>query len=279
MLPSANLSYNFSEKKLLRAAYGKTLNRPEFREWSPFKFYDFDYGSDIYGSLFKTVLPGSGEVLKTSEIQNVDLRYEYYPSNSEYVHIGLFYKKFKNPIEQYILPGANRIFTYSNAAGAYTEGVEFDVRKSLSFIDSMFHTKVFGNFALLFNTALTQSEIRYNYSFGEALKRPLQGQSPYVVNAGIYYENDKLGLSFTALYNIIGPRIFLVGSQDYPSWGELPRQLLDISLTKKIGTHFSATFACQDLLNQRVLIVQDSNKNGKFDAVDNDLKILDYKRG
>ncbi len=278
-LPSANLSYNFSEKKLLRAAYGETLNRPEFREWSPFKFYDFDYGSDVYGSLFKTVLPGSGEVLKTAEIKSYDLRYEYYPSSSEYIHIGLFYKNFKNPIEQYILPSANRIFTYSNAGSAFTRGIEFDVRKSLAFIDTMFHTKGFGNFALLFNTSLIQSEIQYNYSFGEALKRPLQGQSPYVLNTGIYYQNDSLGLMFSVLFNVIGPRIFLVGSQDYPSWGELPRQLLDLSVTKKINTHFNATFACQDLLNQRVLIVQDSNKNGKFDTSEKDLRILDYKRG
>jgi outer membrane receptor for ferrienterochelin and colicin len=279
ILPSANASYNITAKKLIRAAYGKTLNRPEFREWSPFKFYDFDYGSDVYGSLFKTVLTGSGEVLKTTTIQNFDLRYEYYPSNSEYIHVGVFYKTFTNPIEQYILPGANRIFTYGNAASAYTRGLELDIRKSLAFADTMFNTKAFGNFAILFNTSLIQSQISYDYSFGEALKRPLQGQSPYVVNAGIYYQNDKIGLQMTALYNIIGPRIFLVGSQDYPSWGELPRQLLDISIAKKIGGHFSATVACQDVLNQSAVIVQDTNMNGKFDAAESDLKIVDYKRG
>ena len=31
-LPSANVTYNLSEKSLFRMAYGQTLNRPEFRE-------------------------------------------------------------------------------------------------------------------------------------------------------------------------------------------------------------------------------------------------------
>lgn len=56
MLPSVDASYNFTEKSLLRLAYGKTLNRPEFREWLPFYFYDFDFRAGTYGSLFPTVL-------------------------------------------------------------------------------------------------------------------------------------------------------------------------------------------------------------------------------
>ena len=34
--------------------------------------------------------------------------------------------------------------------------------------------------------------------------RPLQGQSPYIVNAGLYYtSSEKIGLSASLLYNII----------------------------------------------------------------------------
>ena len=85
-LPSANLSYNFSDKALIRAAYGKTLNRPEFRELAPFSFYDFNFNFLYVGN------PG----LKTASIQNIDVRYEFYPSKGELINFGGFYKNFKN---------------------------------------------------------------------------------------------------------------------------------------------------------------------------------------
>jgi hypothetical protein len=38
LLPSLNISYNITDKQLVRVAYGKTLNRPEFKENSPLSF-------------------------------------------------------------------------------------------------------------------------------------------------------------------------------------------------------------------------------------------------
>ncbi len=275
LLPSINISYDISKKKVVRFGYGKTLNRPEFREWSPFKFYDFDFGTDIYGSLFKTVLPGSGNVLKTATIDNFDLRLELYPSSSEYFHIGAFYKHFVNPIEQYILPSSNRIFTYANAASAVAQGIELDVRKNLNFIPG----KVFKQLAFMTNLSIIKSTIKLNYSFGQDLSRQLQGQSPYVINSGFYYKNDSSGLQVSLLYNVIGPRIFLVGTSDYPSWGEMPKQNLDLTISKKLGKHFTFNFGIQDILNQASLIVQDSDKNGKFERHSSDLHIMEFKRG
>src|SRR6478672_6321699 len=101
LLPSINVSYSFSSKSLIRAAYGKTLNRPEFRENSPFYFYDFERRSGGYGAMFGSSLSsGKGDTLDVATIQNVDVRYEYYPSAGELIHIGGFYKSFKNPIQQ-----------------------------------------------------------------------------------------------------------------------------------------------------------------------------------
>jgi hypothetical protein len=278
-LPSLNATYNFNPKNLIRAAYGKTVNRPEFREWSPFKFYDFDFGSDVYGSLFKTILPGSGEVLKTAEIKNMDIRYEYYPNPGEMLHLGVFYKQFTNPIEQYILPGSNRIFTFANAKSAYSKGIELDIRKNLFRLDSLLHTKFFGNLSVVGNVSLIQSAIALNYSFGQQLKRPLQGQSPYIVNFGLYYQNNEQGLQISVLYNIIGPRIYMVGTDDYPSWGEMQRKNLDITLNKRVAKHFSVSLGVQDVLNRPFLILQDSDKNGKFEKNGKDLEIMNYKKG
>ncbi|MBY0434366.1 MAG: TonB-dependent receptor, partial [Cyclobacteriaceae bacterium] len=108
-LPSANLSYNFSEKSLLRLAYGETLNRPEFRELAPFSFYDFNFNFTNRGN----------PSLRVAKIQNFDMRWEYYPSKTETITAGVFYKYFTDPIETVFDPGAGSLgaknFTYQNA--------------------------------------------------------------------------------------------------------------------------------------------------------------------
>jgi outer membrane receptor protein involved in Fe transport len=85
LLPSVNMTYNFSEKALLRLAYGKTINRPEFREVAPFSFYDFVNNRNISGN----------PQLKNANIHNVDFRYEYYPTPAEVLSIAAFYKYFE----------------------------------------------------------------------------------------------------------------------------------------------------------------------------------------
>ncbi len=280
VLPSANISYNFTDKSLIRVAYGRSVNRPEFREWAPFKFYDFNFNVNVYGSLFPTVLSG-GQPLKISTIDNIDIRYEFYPSPNELFHIGVFYKNFINPIEQYILPGSNRTYTFANAQSAFVQGVEFDLRKNLEFISE----SLFRNMSLVANASLIKSEIQVGNSIGQQTVRPLQGQSDYVVNAGFYYQNEDTGLSGSLTYNVFGPRIFLVGSLDYPSYGELPRNTIDFAISYPLSKRASLTFAAQDLLNQPVQLVQDINLDGKFDrdpdlnSPNHDLTIQKFRKG
>ena len=79
-MPSANLTYNLTEKHLLRAAYAYTINRPEFRELAPFTYYDFNLDVNLQGN----------PDLKAANIHNVDLRYEWYPSEGEMISFGAF---------------------------------------------------------------------------------------------------------------------------------------------------------------------------------------------
>lgn len=275
-LPSANVSYNFTQKSLMRLTYGKSLNRPEFREWSPFLFYDFNFNVNVIGSLFPSVLNPNGAPLKVATIDNFDLRFELYPSAQELFHVGVFYKNFTNPIEQYILPSANRIFTFANGVGAYATGVEFDLRKNLGFIGVDF----FKDLNLIANATFVKSEINVSNSINQVEKRPLQGQSNYVINSGFYYENGDNGMNASLTYNVSGPRIFLVGSKDYGSWGELPRNTIDFAITYPFNPKFAVTLAVQDLLNQPVQLVQDSNGDGKFERDGkNDLTIQKFRRG
>ena len=274
VLPSANLSYTFNAKNLLRASYGRSLNRPEFRESAPFYYYDFDFNVLNYGSLYLKPT----EPLKVATIDNFDLRYELYPSAGELVHIGAFYKHFTNPIENVAVLTSNLAYTFANAPSAYAYGVELDAKKSLNFLDDAFNTRGFKNLSVVANASLIRSQVTLGDNIVAWNKtRALQGQSPYVINGGLYFNTPDNAWQVTALYNVFGPRILFAGSDQYPDVVELPRHTVDLSLTKTINPRLSLNAGIQDLFNQRVNLVQDYNRDGKYNT--DDASLTSYQRG
>lgn len=248
IFPSANLTYNFSDKSLLRLAYGMTVNRPEFREIAPFYYVDFEMNAGIYGA----------PDIKQAYIHNFDIRYELYPATGETFNIGAFYKHFIDPIEQVILGNSPTQYSFENVKSAYSAGVEAEARKSLGFIKGM------DKFSLVMNASWIQSKVQFDP--GSLFRdRPLEGQSPYIVNVGLYYQNDNKGMMFSALYNVIGKRIAAVGRpspnqwEDIPDIYEMPRNLIDLTFSKMIGKHIEIKVGVKDLLNQKVEYVQRVN--------------------
>jgi TonB-dependent receptor len=280
-LPSFNATYNIKEKHLFRAAFGKTLNRPEFREWSPFYFYDFNFNAGTYGSLFPTVISPTGSILKVAEITNYDVRYEFYPSYGEFFQIGAFYKKFINPIQQVILPssGDSRAFSYVNADNAEVAGVEVDIRKKLSFIAKWTKINFFKDFSVVFNASVMQSKMNISKVINQATSTNLQGQSPYLINAGLYYQNDSTGTQVSLLYNTFGSRIYLLGTLDYANIGEAARHTLDISISQRIYKGISVNVSVQNILNSPFRLYQDTNRDNKFKTDGSDKQIMNYKIG
>ncbi len=270
LLPSANLTYNFSEKQLVRFAYGRTLNRPEFRELAPFAFYDFDYN---------IVYKGNPNI-QTANIDNFDARYEWYPTPSEIVSIGAFYKYFTNPVEVIVVPGAgsggSKTFTFANANQSVSSGMEIEVRKGLA---SLSGASVFQKTSLLFNAALIFSRVNLGtLGVGQSDDRPLQGQSPYIVNVGLNYNDQAKDLQINVLYNVIGRRIFAVGFDGYPDIYEMPRGVLDVTFSKAVGSRWTLKGGITDILNQGNVLLQDGNQDQKFDRK-NDQLIQTYRPG
>lgn len=250
LFPSVNTTYKFNDKHQLRLSYGKTVNRPEFREVSPSVFYDFDLASDVQGNTD----------LKPCYIQNVDFRYEFYPSKGELISIAAFYKYFDSPIEwtYTVTGGTSLVYSYMNAKRANNYGIELDIRKDLSFIG-------LPSFSWSFNGALIKSRVKFEEGSKEE-NRPMQGQSPYLVNTGIFYKNDKMQLDIALLYNRIGKRIIGVGRSEGTTSGnetlrvpdsyEMPRDVIDLSASKKFGKHWEVKLSIRDLLAQKVYYKQ-----------------------
>ncbi|MGM9802771.1 MAG: TonB-dependent receptor domain-containing protein [Muribaculaceae bacterium] len=250
VFPSVNVTYRFDDKHQMRLCYGRSVNRPEFREVSPSVYYDFDLASNVQGNT----------ELKNCYVNNVDLRYELYPSAGESVSVALFGKFFSNPIEwtYTVAGGTDLIYSYKNARSATSYGVELDVRKNLGFIGLQ-------NFDLSLNGAVIKSDVKFEEGAKEE-NRPMQGQSPYLVNVGMFYKCEPLKLNVAVLYNVIGKRIIGVGRSEgttgsddnarVPHSYEMPRNLIDLSVTKQFGKHFELKLNVRDLLAQDVMYKQ-----------------------
>lgn len=263
-----NLDYKFGPKSQLRFAYGRTVNRPEFRELAPFVYYDFKMDVSKVGN----------PRLKTAFIHNFDMRYEWYPREGETVSLGVFYKQFQNPIETQIFvmteqPGLG----YTNASSGRNYGAELELRKSLKGVTS---SGFLDRFAINLNASVISSEVRYvdTGALAQDGRRPLQGQSPYIINAGIYYSDPVSGTKVGLGYNVFGRRIFAVGSYLFPTIYELPRHSMDLTVTQQITQKASLKLGVQDILNAPFRFYQDSNVDGKV-AMDDDHPIFNYKKG
>lgn len=250
VFPSLNTTYKISDQHQVRLSYGRSINRPEFREVSSSVYYDFDLASNVQGNT----------ELKNCYVDNLDLRYEWYPSRGELISLAVFYKHFDSPIEwtYTVAGGTDLIYSYKNAKSANNYGVELDIRKNLGFIGLK-------DFSWSFNGALIKSKVQFEKSSKEE-NRPMQGQSPYLINTGIFYKNEPLKMDIALLYNRIGKRIIGVGRSEgstgdesnsrVPHSYEMPRNTIDFSLAKKFGDHLELKLNVRDLLAEKIYYKQ-----------------------
>ena len=277
-LPSLNLSYKPVDSWVFRAAYGKTVNRWEFREASPYTETDYENNQTLMGN----------PDLKAAKADNYDIRIEFYPQGNaqgETVSLGAFYKKINNPIERIVnssrLSSEARlpIITFQNARRATIQGIELEIRKSLEFVPAAFfrHLSMVANLSLIKSEAV-QDSVNTSNPFFYSFRRPLQGQAPYLVNAGLYYDNAGSGTKVSAIYNIVGTRIYAAGTNyqynsvirtatQRGSLLELPMHSLDISISQRIVKSLQVKFSVQNLLNQEIRMAEDFNFTNKYEPV------------
>lgn len=128
---------------------------------------------------------------------------------------------------------------------------------------------------VLFNASIIQSNVVV--SGISDFNRFLQGQSPYLINAGLFYTMPEHGLQINALYNVIGERIYVIGDNVLSSnVFEMPRHVVDLNLTKTMG-RFEIKAGVQDLLNQPFRLIQDTNRDNK--VTDSDGIFQEFRRG
>lgn len=280
LLPSLNITYRPDNSLVLRGGYGKTVNRPEFRELSPYNELDYLNNQSIKGN------PN----LVSAAVDNYDLRMEWYPrenAKGELISLGAFYKELKNPIERIVsndlLYNQAANISFQNADKATVKGLELDIRKNLDFISGSFFRdlSVIANGSYIISKVtsnLDSTKNAYRILIKPVINRQLQGQAPYSANAGLYYDNAGTGTKIAIIYNQVGPRIYAasVGRPAYSNtYGKMPgdqgslieltRQQLDLSFSQRIIKSLQAKLSVQNLLNSPIQVAEDANFTYKYE--------------
>jgi len=266
LLPSLNFIYQIKENMNLRLVYSNTVARPTFRELAPYTSFEFigDY-----------LFTGNAD-LKRTLIKNYDLRWEWFTNPGELLAVSGFYKSFIDPIEKYqdnSIP--NGLLSVQNVDEATLYGVEFEVRKNLGLI-----TSVLENFNIGTNLSIVHSQTvipEKEYFLiqisdpGASKTRPFNGQSPYLFNLNIGYDNYELDLNAGLFYNIFGDRLSIVTEGATPDVFERGYGDLDFKLSKGLFDFLKVSFTAKNLLDSDVNFTQVFK--GK------DYNYLSYKRG
>ena len=88
---------------------------------------------------------------------------------------------------------------------------------------------------------------------GETLsgERNLQGQSPYLINAGLNLKSKDETLNSNISYNVQGRTLEVVGDGFYPDVFTLPFNELNLNIIKKINDRQTITFKIKNLLDEK----------------------------
>jgi outer membrane receptor protein involved in Fe transport len=259
LLPAVGLTWQFRRDMQARVAFSQTINRPDLREISPAPYLDPE-DRDVYVG---------NPNLQIAQINNYDFRWEWYYGGLDSLELAGFYKEFSSPIEETLLLRGNDVLrTYQNADSATLYGVELSMRQGL---------EVLGNwsrdFYYKFNGALMDSNVNVAKSAINQTNqsRRLQGQSNWVVNFQLTYDNLIRNSQATLAFNMFGDRIADVGVSGFDDAYEQPVPRLDLILKqgfKVFGTSFSLRLRANNLLDpayerQRAGIVERRYRKGR----------------
>jgi len=236
ILPSAALNWEVGAHQVLRFGASQTLARPEYRELSPVQFREVLGGDNVRGNAD----------LERTLIQNLDVRWEWYPNPGAVVSVGVFAKRFDKPIERvYLATSGTRLISFLNAERGRNLGLEVEVRKGLGALAAPL-----ANFMVFGNVTVMDSRVQFGDQGADITDdRAMVGQSPYVANVGLGYTSTGGGLSATVLYNVQGRRIASAAELPLPNVYEEARHVVDLALRVPVAGGLALKLDAKNLLD------------------------------
>ena len=256
--PTANLIFDLNDdaNKKIRVSYGRTTARPSFKEASTAAIID-----PVSGTIFN----GNPDIRPTY-INNFDLRFESYGEGNNFFAVSGFYKSFTDPIEIAFFEGTSTNFQAQNLGDAEVFGAEIEFRRNLDFI-GLDDFSINGNYSIIesqqtlaeaeFNNRdrVRRTDENGNIIEGQTTERQLQGQSPWILNVGLNYNDQNSGWEGNIYYNVQGPTLEIVGTGAIADVFTRPFNDLRLSIGKSFGKNkqHKVNFRVSNLLNDERL--------------------------
>ncbi|GAB3329714.1 TonB-dependent receptor [Marivirga atlantica] len=258
LFPSLNTILNLTERQNLRFSYFKTIARPSFKELSFAQIIDPISNRIFNGGLFVYEGEWDGN-LRSTLVDNIDLRWELFLDRDELISASVFYKGFSDPIELVRIRTqlTSNEYQVRNLGDSRAYGAEIEFRKSLGFISpGLENFSVNGNYTYtksLLQMSETEYQSRLDYEKpGENIDetRPMAGQAPYVINAGIIYDDIDKSFDAGIFYNVQGPTLVVVGGSLFPDVYTEPFHSVNFNLNKRFGANeqFSLNVSVNNIL-------------------------------
>ena len=243
-LPSASIKWTPTKKMNVRLSYYRSINRPGFYEIVPYQIMGEEYQEK------------GNPNLKRARIDNVDLRWEWFPSATEQVLAGVFYKYLQDPIEQVFVSadgkigsGADAYYMPDNLGNAKNYGFEIDVVKYIR------HFGIKANYTYT-HSSITTTKREYNvgsaeYKTGVTQTRPLVNQAPHTANLSLLYKDTNYGWNAQLAASFTGTKLALVSPfKDADQWDKAMFGL-DYSMEKKFPCGVSLFLKANNLLDAK----------------------------
>jgi TonB-dependent receptor len=238
-LYSVALTYRFDEQWQLRLGYGNTVSWPEAFEIVPRTFTDYDTLEQYKGN------PN----LKPAEIDNYDVRLEWYPGENQSITLAWYAKDLSNAIENTFLGESEeyQYYTFDNVSSASVDGWELDLRQVFSFG---------ANHELFVQASYTDinSEVKLPADTLEYdPNRPLQGQPDYLINLQLGYDHFSTQQQFTVVYSRRGEELAVVTAAEGSAAirnnvYEQPYEDLKLIYQKGFGPSWSVLLSMENVL-------------------------------
>lgn len=253
LYPTAALTYMrpgfWADEFRLRVGYSQTTARPDIREVTQSTFIDPLTDARVTGN----------PLLVPSDLQNYDIRAEWFFANRDNLTISPFYKRIDRPIETVEGAGTdnNLSFTFINAEKADVYGVEIEWFKDLAFVDRWLGGWASGFFTAG-NVTLSDSELEVGTSAFALTndRRPLTQQSDTILNVQLGYDAPNERHSATLSFNSFSERLYYAGRNGAPDAYEQPFYSLDLTYSWYPAGNWSLKFRLQNLLDENMQIEQ-----------------------
>lgn len=251
--PSAAITYMgdwWADTFQLRLGFSKTAVRPDLREITASSYADPITGDLTIGN------PG----VTPADVDNIDLRAEWYFTSGDNLSFTLFSKDITNPIEFVEIGASDTTIAREirNLDSAKIKGVEIEGLKELGFLGGIFDTMFLQGNVTMQNTDLEPgSELAselycVDNDTGKSDCR-LSGASNYVANVMLGFDSRDSRHTASLIYNVFGERLFAFGRFG-PDAFEQPFDSLDATYFWYPTDHITLKAKVQNILGSKVEI-------------------------